>query len=799
MNFPRQLHAAIAVIFFLLLVWRINFAQAPAVNTLVDAFGHYRNNAFTEKVYVHLSQNFFLTGETLWFKIYAVDGTFHQPLDLSKVGYVELLDKNNMVVVEAKIRMEDGSGNGSLFIPATLASGNYLLRAYTHWMKNQSPEFYFQKTVTIVNPFIKTDQVNVKTGAVHRLDFFPEGGNLVSGIESRVGFKVTDLTGKGIVFTGHIIDDGGDTITHFRPDRFGIGSFVLPALPQAGYRAIIRDSDGIISTHAFPPVHEHGMVMRVEPVGENLSVKVMGKLMPNQVPLVYVFVHTRQEIIKAEAQFLRNNEAIFSIPLRDLGAGISHVTIFDSDYQPMCERLFFKQPEKRLGLSMAVSRKEYGVRQRVSVNIELDSLWDCKAGLSVSVSKVDSLDSGQQGEFYSYLWLTSDLVGPIESPASYLEARGPAAQHLLDNLMLTHGWRRFRWEDVTLRKTKARFIPEYRGHVIHANIYGRSGIPAGGVTTVLSSPRRQKWLYSAISSKAGDLLYDVKNLHGPRRLIFQPDPAVDSSFVISLRRPFSDEFASQVLPPFWINPTLEKSLLARSISMQVEDVYRREPDTTGLAEPFDSVSFYGAPDAVYALDDYTRFPVMEEVLREYVPSVLIRKRKDDFYFTVADKLNGGAFQEPPLVLLDGVPVRDLNSLMQFDPLRVQKLDVLAQRFYLNSLSFAGIVSFSTYSHDLSGFNLGPGTISINYEGLQAKREFRMPAYHDVPQRMTRLPDQRSLLFWSPEIRIDKAGKGQLDFFTSDVVGNFRITVEGIDAAGRAGTVVETFSVVRNDH
>jgi hypothetical protein len=87
----------------------------------------------------------------MWFKLYDVDASFHLPLDISKVAYIEVLNTQQVPVLQTKIELQKGAGNGFLQLPANLPSGNYSFRAYTNWMKNFDADFYFEKPVTILN------------------------------------------------------------------------------------------------------------------------------------------------------------------------------------------------------------------------------------------------------------------------------------------------------------------------------------------------------------------------------------------------------------------------------------------------------------------------------------------------------------------------------------------------------------------------------------------------------------------------------------------------------------------------
>src|ERR1700744_2927232 len=185
-------------IFCLFLITVVSItAYGQVLPDIQNSFNNYNANAFTEKLFVHTDKEAYTAAELIWFKIYNVDGINHNSIDLSKVAYVEVLDANKNVILQAKIAMKDGSGSGSLYIPVTVSSGNFILRAYTSWMKNFSPEYYFSKKLTIINPQKSPDPVKLVADN-YDIQFFPEGGNLVNGITSVVGFKATNQFGMGI-------------------------------------------------------------------------------------------------------------------------------------------------------------------------------------------------------------------------------------------------------------------------------------------------------------------------------------------------------------------------------------------------------------------------------------------------------------------------------------------------------------------------------------------------------------------------------------------------------------------------
>lgn len=181
-------------------------------------------------------------------------------------------------------------------------------------------------------------------------------------------------------------------------------------------------------------------------------------------------------------------------------------------------------------------------------------------------------------------------------------------------------------------------------------------------------------------------------------------------------------------------------------------------------------------------------------MREYVPGVMVRKRRDGFHFLVLDNVRKSLFKDEPLVLLDGMPIFDVDKIMEFDPLKVRKLEVITNRYFLGPLNFPGIVSYSTYTGDLNGFIIDPKAVFLDYDGLQRQQIFYAPRYDDQKQRDSRMPDRRNVLYWDPQVTLDEQGKAQIEFYTSDMTGTYTIIIEGLSNNGYSGSSTGSFTV-----
>lgn len=760
---------------------------AQSNDSLISRFNRYRKNIVHEKLFLHLDRTSYLTGETLWLKVYCVEAGTLRPLDLSRVAYVELVDHAGKAALQAKIELNNGKGTGALFIPATLQSGNYSVVAYTRWMKNFPKEYFFNQPIAIVNPF-RAPELSPGKKEDTRIDaqFFPEGGNLITNVPSRVAFRVVDQNGNGLSFEGRIKDDIGNTIVTFTSARFGLGSFKATFDHTKTYSAEITSSDGERFNVAFPPVHEKGFSMQVAEDKEQFKILVNATLFDE--PLVYLFAHTNNQTIQSQSAFIKNGQAQFTIRKNELRNGITHLTLFNYSLVPVAERLVYVKPERVASAEIRTDHADYSPRTPVKISIELPTPEASSYDASISIFRKDSLPSFHHHTISSYLLFTSDLNGQIENPEYY---RDSASYEDFDHLMLTHGWRKFNWQKLMQRDFSFRWLPEVEGPILEGQLLDETGKPARKIETFVSTPSKKAQLYTSISDTTGHVRFILNTIKGPRKLFLQTNFAKDSLYEFQINSPFAESPSANRLPPFILSKNISNTLTTRSVAMQVQDIFT-ENERSVFTE-IDSLPFFGKADETYLLDDFTRFPVMEEVMREYVKGVWVRKRKDAFVFMVLDNVNKAVFNESPLILLDGVPIFRVNDIMNVNPLKIRKIDVLTRRMYVGNVTLPGVVSFTTYTNDLAGIKLDRKNFTIDYDGLQAERTFFTPIYDSERQRSTRIPDQRSTLLWKPSITIAN-GKATVTCYTSDLPGTFEISVQGLSNDGRTISGRHTFTV-----
>jgi hypothetical protein len=764
-------------------------------------FDTYRRQVLQEKIYVHTDKDFYVAGEICWFKIYAVDAFFHKPLDVSKLAYAELLDNSNRPVVQIKIALDKLGGSGSLYLPVTINSGNYKLRVYTNWMKNFSADYFFEKTVSIVNTQQAMEPLQAPPASAYDIQFFPEGGNLVNGVQSKIAFKITDQNGKGVAAKLAIVNKAKDTVQTIESVKFGMGNFKL--LPIAGehYTAVLTMPNGKnISKDLLVPYNSGFVMHLLDDGGKQLKITVQSVADESApVPLMlYLFVHTRGSIKVAASAVVQNGISNFIVEKDKLGDGISHFTIFTRERNPVCERLYFKQPTENVTIQITADQASYQLRQKINIGLTSTDqlLRPVEANMSMAVYRLDSLQSATASGISEYLWLSSDLPGNIESPEYYFNTSGIEVNETMDNLMLTNGWRRFKWEDVLQNKTPVfEFAPEYNGHLVTGKIVNsKSAGNTANITAYLSVPGTPRFR-TAVSNSTGKLVFELQRFYGTPGIIVQADPEADSTCHVEIDNPFSNTYSKKSIPTFKMPANNPVTLLNQSINMQVENIYNGDIRKKVNTSLMDTTAFFQHANETYLLDNYVRFTTMEEVLREYVLSVYVRKKGGKFHLPMFnDNLGNGAFQNDPLVLLDGVPVFDMDKIVNYDPLKVRRLETVTRQYYYGHTASDGVINMLTYTGNLDGFELDPHATVIDYEALQLQRGFYSPVYQTPQQKASHRPDFRNVLYWMPTIQTDKAGKYQNSFYSADLPGKYVVLVQALTKDGKTGSGSLIFEV-----
>ena len=319
--------------------------------------------------------------------------------------------------------------------------------------------------------------------------------------------------------------------------------------------------------------------------------------------------------------------------------------------------------------------------------------------------------------------------------------------------------------------------PDYEGEIVRARVRGTEDFSTiAGNNAFLSIPGRVSDMYSTKVTDRGEAVFYTRNIFGDEEAFIEiSSPGIDCH--LDIESPFRSVKATglEAMP---LSASLEQRILDRSVAMQV----RKAAGADSLYERLDIPEdpFLDADRIEYILDDYTRFPLMEELFIEFIHQIRVLKsgKVRNLVVFVQDSHRPSALSNiPALVLLDGVPVLDHAKIFDYDPLLVEKVIIYPHYYNLGPWSYSGIINFVTYKRNMPSYSFGDNVRVVNWQG----ESFPVAAY--LPDGSKDHPDLRQTILWHPLVDIGPGESRVLHYALPSYDGRFILEVEGFDAKG----------------
>ncbi len=346
------------------------------------------------------------------------------------------------------------------------------------------------------------------------------------------------------------------------------------------------------------------------------------------------------------------------------------------------------------------------------------------------------------------------------------------------------------WNNKSIKFT-GDLLPDFEGELVEARVTKQNGASLDQYIAYLSAIGKTPYRYSSYIDSTGKVMFFTTSIFGDReRVVDVPFADTLSTAQITIIDPFIRPQTGN-FPKLIMDESYKNALNNRSIEMQLGKRF-------GIDTMYDRIKIQKDPllhsrPKVYLLDDYTRFPVMSEVMVEYIPELRFRKvdKNIDLEVRISDYFNSLTFSKATsLALLDGIPVFNHKRIYDYDPLKVKSISIYMDEYYVGATSFQGLVMFDTYKGDYPGLKLDVNARIFDYQGVQYPSRF---TGKKIASRMD-LPDLRSLLYWDPVVEIEPGREAVIKFTTSASAGKFAIRAEGVGSDGQAASSVRVINV-----
>ncbi|GAB3649461.1 hypothetical protein GCM10028791_15010 [Echinicola sediminis] len=324
------------------------------------------------------------------------------------------------------------------------------------------------------------------------------------------------------------------------------------------------------------------------------------------------------------------------------------------------------------------------------------------------------------------------------------------------------------------RAAQEEIVPELRGHIIKG-LVSENTLDTSRVY-FLSAHGNNSALYLGKANKKGEVYFELGPMKAYDFLLLQT-AQTNAPFDLSIQQPFAPAPGKELLnlPPLVLTKKDQAILDDLVLSYSTSDYYQKPV----AQEPLPIITGYTA-DRSYNLDEYNRFEDLATTLKEYVPTVLVRKNSGKYHFRLANFPENRTYKDNPLMLIDAMPVFNSDALGNYQADSIERIEVINRNFYIGDNRFDGAINFKSFGNDFGGFPLPEGALYLEYPQIQQPMLWKF----NTPQTDadSHLPDFRTILYWGEHEKIGPDGKLEIPFNTSMVPGEYEIRVSTVNGS-----------------
>lgn len=806
-----------------------------------------------EKAYLHFDNTSYYQGDTIWFKAYVVMAADNKPTTVSKPLYVELLDQLGNRLEKNTIKIENGEGSGRFVLADAFFTGYYEVRAYTKWMLAFEEPQYFSRVLPVYRKRVGSRDEARQIATYRSLDksmkqrpvekekkfcvmFYPEGGNLVQGVRSTVGFEAVSRDSGAVNVGGALYSSKGERLSPLRAFHDGRGSFSYTPAEKAGYAEFTFD--GRPYRFDLPKALPEGYVLHADHRGDCVDV-TLSRSSAAMNDTLAVFLSCRGVPVRyADVDFKGGLSCRLRFSTADIPAGVACFTLLNTAGQTLADRFCFVNPRDTMALACETDKNIYSPYERIKCRLTLrDSSGKPVRNVSLSVSVRDAMESDYReydNTIMTDLLLTSELKGYIDRPGFYFRENTARSRMLLDQLMLVRGWRRYDMQALIGRKPfTPRFMPE-KTLVLHGRVKSLFNHPQSNIG--VSVMARRDSVFLAGSTTADDEGYfniPVDGFEGDMETVFQTrrqGKKYNRWSRVSLFRNFEPELRAYThaeTNPEWDELLDMRRFFARGDSADADALLggskrlgetvvtakRRTSNLLAKTETFEReiIGYYNVKEFVSRMADEGR-PVylLDDVLYELNHDIVFHMEKGIYLYKAQQiqvfvNSKYASFSElydsynkiENLLLYRDFANTDVFSI---DSLTFRRKSVRAKEFYsdFEIPNFGGPIPYVVASFQMSpGWDVEKrnkprrGIRITDIQGYEQPKEFYSPIY--VLGQNQVYADKRRTLYWNPAVKTDDDGVAEIECFNNSTLTTITVTAETLN---NGVTTSKTFNTMK---
>ena len=644
------------------------------------------------------------------------------------------------------------------------------------------PQYIYKRTFHLP---VFTNDFDVK--------FFPEGGALLSIPHQNVAFKAQGADGFSKEVEGFLFNSKGDTLTNFRSEHNGMGIFTMNPVNNETYYVTVRTNDSITKRFDLPAIEPKGISIAMSHYKQEIRYEIQKTEATEWPQKLFLLAHTRGKLailqpINPKRTFGKMNDSLFT-------EGITHFMLIDEQGNALSERLIFVPDHKPNQWQITADQPTYGKREKVSLQIAAkDSEGNPVEGtFSVSITDRKSIQPDSLADnILSNLLLTSDLKGYVEDPAYYFLNQDARTLRSIDYLMMTHGWRRHKMENV-LRTPSLNFTNYIeKGQTISGRIMGFFGAnvkkgpicvlaPKYNIIATTETDEKGKFIVNTSFRDSTTFLVQARTKKGFAGVDILMDPpqypvATHKAPYLNGAATFMEDYLMNTRDQYYMEG-----------GMRVYNL--KEVTVTAKRERPSSKSIYTG-----GINTYT---VEEDRLQGYGQTAFdAASRLPSVTITNGSEIHIRNNSEPAIIVIDDIVYEDASDILK--DIQVSDMSSIsllrgADAVILGPRASGGAVVITLKDPRNLPARPAQGIITYTPLGYSESVEFYHPTYDTPEKKNAQRSDFRSTVYWNPELRLNAEGKATIEYYTPDSTAPEDIIIEGVDKNGKVCRILQTIN------
>ena len=618
------------------------------------------------------------------------------------------------------------------------------------------PQYIYKRTFHLP---VFTNDFDVK--------FFPEGGALLSIPHQNVAFKAQGADGFSKEVEGFLFNSKGDTLTNFRSEHNGMGIFTMNPVDNETYYVTVRTNDSITKRFDLPAIEPKGISIAMSHYKQEIRYEIQKTEATEWPQKLFLLAHTRGKLailqpINPKRTFGKMNDSLFT-------EGITHFMLIDEQGNALSERLIFVPDHKPNQWQITADQPTYGKREKVSLQIAAkDNEGNPVEGtFSVSITDRKSIQPDSLADnILSNLLLTSDLKGYVEDPAYYFLNQDARTLRSIDYLMMTHGWRRHKMENV-LRTPSLNFTNYIeKGQTISGRIMGFFGAnvkkgpicvlaPKYNIIATTETDEKGQFIVNTSFRDSTTFLVQARTKKGFAGVDILMDPpqypvATHKAPYLNGAATFMEDYLMNTRDQYYMEG-----------GMRVYNL--KEVTVTAKRERPSSKSIYTG-----GINTYT---VEEDRLQGYGQTAFdAASRLPSVTITNGSEIHIRNNSEPAIIVIDDIVYEDASDILK--DIQVSDMSSIsllrgADAVILGPRASGGAVVITLKDPRNLPARPAQGIITYTPLGYSESVEFYHPTYDTPEKKNAQRSDFRSTVYWNPELRLDAEGKATIEYYTPD--------------------------------